>query len=267
MPRLLVLTLAVILLATPTAADEDVKKRTADLVKKMKDRDATVRLAAVRDATAIQRPELTSQFVKLVKDEDGLVRLAAIEALRGRGERTCKRKAAQALAARLPTLSVKSGYWDEYVLAIAVLHDLAQPESIDALMDMGLGEDPETAKARLFAVANVPDPEAVDELIKFLSKGRSKGRNNQRDLARQALRYATGEKLGKDPDQWRSWWKKVRKDFDFEEAAARRAEARAEEERKKAERAEKERRKREKAEGKGKEKRERKRKKKEDGED
>jgi len=252
MLRLLVTLSLAAIFAAPTMAAEDGKKKTADLVKKMKDRDATVRLAAVRDAAAHSSPELTSQFVRLVKDGDRLVRLAAVEALRGRSEEACKRKAAQALAARLPTLSAKSGYWDEYVLAISVLHDIAQPVSIDALLDLDNDEEREAARARLMAVANVPKPEAVDELIKFLSKGRNKGRNNQRDLAHQALRYATGEKLGKDPDQWRSWWKKARKDFDFEAVAAEREEAREKERRKKEARAEKERRKRERAEGKGK---------------
>ncbi|MHC4470120.1 MAG: HEAT repeat domain-containing protein [Planctomycetota bacterium] len=245
--RRLLLVLAGLLVAAPVTTAEEGPKA-ADLVKKMKDRDAAVRLAAVRDAAKRPDPGLTSQIVRLVKDGDALVRQAAIEALRGRTEDGCRKKAAQALAARLPILGEKPGYWDEYVLAISVLHDLARPESIEKLVDMKVDEDRETVRSRLMAVANVPKPEAVDELIKFMSKGRGRGRKKQRDLAHQALRYATGENLGGDPDKWRSWWKKARGTFDFEEAAARRAEQRERERKKKEQREEKERKRREKGE-------------------
>ncbi|MFV1959556.1 MAG: hypothetical protein ACC662_09115, partial [Planctomycetota bacterium] len=74
----------------------------------------------------------------------------------------------------------------------------------------------------------------IDRPILFGSRGRRS--SGYRKITRDALRYATGLNLTTNPDKWRDWWRKAKKDFDFEAAALRREEdrrrAEAKEERK-----------------------------------
>jgi HEAT repeat protein len=255
--KLVTLAAVVLVLALPVTGAEKKDDKVADCLKRLKDKDASVRLAAVADMVELQDEKITSQLVKLIRDKDSDIRQMAVEGLRSRTSDAAKKKAAQVLAARLGALSKKSGHAEEFEGVIAALGDLARPESIDALIDIDTNEDAATAKARLMAVANCPDKKAVDELIKFLSKGRNRGRSGQRGLALQALRHATGVRLGNDADKWRAWWKDNRDKFDLKqvvaerEAAKREAEEKAE---KKREREEKRRENREKKKDRGKKK-------------
>jgi hypothetical protein len=210
---------ALLLFASPLLADSDLSK---ELVKKMKDADPNVRLQAVMDAEEVPEASITSQLIALLGDKDGVVRSAAIEALRVRPVATERKKAAAALAARLKPLAKRLAEEEEYTQVISALHDLAEPVSIKALLDMDPEVEQDTARQRLFAVANVPSAEAIEGLIDFLARGINR-RTGQRQFAAQALRYATGKQYGNDPDQWRSWWKDARATFDFEAAAEGRA--------------------------------------------
>jgi hypothetical protein len=238
------------LFASPLLADSELSK---ELVKKMKDSDPDVRLKAVMDAQEVPEAAVTVQLASLLADKDGVVRSAAIEALRLRPVPAERKKAATALAGRLKALSKKLSDEEEYTLVISALHDLAEPVSIKALLDIDPEEERDTARQRLFAVANVAAADAIEGLIDFLAKGINR-RTGQRQFAAQALRYATGKQYGHDPDQWRSWWKDAKATFDFEAAADRRSqdaarkeekarqqeEAKAQREQREKERAEKE---------------------------
>ena len=239
MPRSLLAVLFVVLLAAPSVAVEAVDAA----LKKMKDKKPETRLAGVAAAAELQDEKITAQLIKLLKDKDWHVRELSMQALAIRTGDADRKKAATALAARLPSLGKSTGTASEYALAIAALGRLGCKESVAALVDIDTDEAQETAKARLMAAAEAPFPETVDELIKFLSKGRNRGRNNQRQYAVAALRYVTGANLGNDPDKWRAWWKKSRASWsltavkDERLEKARQAEAKAKErEEKKAER-------------------------------
>jgi hypothetical protein len=79
---------------------------------------------------------------------------------------------------------------------------------------------------RLRAVANVPSADAIEALIAYGSRGR-RGSHARAQTAR-ALQYATGVKIGGDPDKWRDWWRENKDSFDFEAAfAARRGKEQA----------------------------------------
>ncbi len=199
------------------ATDEEPPPRTAkDVVKDLKDRDRGVKLLAIAESSEFQDAAVTSQLVKMVKEKDPEVRMAVIEALGNRKAEAEKKRAAAALAPRLKVLTGKVLVAEEYEAVIGALRKLAQPVSIKALLDMKVEEDPATALARLMAVAEVPRREAIDALIRFGSKGRNRGSNHQREYTARALRYATGQKWGRDMDKWRQWWRENRDTFDFE---------------------------------------------------
>ncbi len=169
MIRPIALAVSLLVLAAPTVAAEQTDE-VKELVRLLKDRDPVVRARAATDAAEVQAAAVTKGILKLVKDSDWQVREAAIEALRTRAAEEDRRLAAKALAARLPALSAKNSDGDEYLQVIDVLHDLARPAAVGALLDFKLSEPQESAAARLMAVGNTPCKEAVEGLISFISK-------------------------------------------------------------------------------------------------
>ena len=235
--------LLVLLAALPASAEDRVVLDSLETVKEaLADRDAAVRLAAARAAAGLQDHALTSPLVKLLKDDEGPVREAAIEALAGRVAEKERKAAAKGLAARIAPLARDEVARDELLLVVGALHDLAQPTTIKALMDVGVNDDRQIVKARAMAVANVPHADAIDALLKLGSKGRR--HTGWIGIARDALTYATGVRMRGDADQWLQWWRDAKDGFSFEAAAKRRADerdaqarkaARKEEQRRKAE--------------------------------
>ncbi len=193
------------------------------LVAGLKSKEYSERVLAAEAALEVQDAKLTRPLTKVLTDERYEVRTAAIRALGNRDAEADQKAAAKALAARLSKLSKDQSDEIELLLAVEALGDLARPESIPALVG-GLEHDtdPDIADARLKAVAQIPHKDAIEALIKIMSKGRK--RANAHQAAHRALRVATGERFGGDPDAWRAWWKDNAKTFDFDAAAARRAE-------------------------------------------
>ena len=214
-------------------------------LKSDKDED---RLVAVDRALSVADDAVTKPLVHLLIDDRFEIRAGAIRALGARESEKSKKEAAKALCMRLPKLAKSAIDEGELALAVQALHDLAQPSSIKPLLDkIQDTESDELFRARLMAVANVPDAEAIDELIQLLAqRGRGKWEGQKRSVI-SALESATGEKLGGDPDEWRAWWKDAKKSFDFDAAAAARREGDQRD-------AEREERKRERGERRGKEK-------------
>lgn len=205
--------------AAPAAAPDPAK-----VVEALKSKDRGARLAAARDAKGLQDDKLVAPLAALLADDDMPLRMAAIAALGARTAADAQKKAATALAAHLPKVAEKVADEAELIATATALGELAQPSSVEPLLD-GIRDDtsPDVVKARLTAVSNVPAPEAIEGLIQFLAK-RGRGANNlQGHHCRAALKNATGEDRGNDPDAWRSWWKEAKKTFDFDAALRRRA--------------------------------------------
>jgi hypothetical protein len=240
-PRLAAACLTALILAAlaPRArADDppaDEKAQAAKIIVQMKSKDPEERVKAADAAASLQHDSLTSPLVRLLADKELGVREAALRALGQRGSAAARRKAAAAVAARLTRLDKHPGEKEEIDLVIETLKQLKEPLSIKALLEgIVVGMDLGEVKARLFAVAEVPDKQAIERLIAFLALGRRGGRGAHRKLADQALRYATGSKpgadertVGRDADRWRAWWREHERDFSFEAVAAARAEAAA----------------------------------------
>ena len=241
----LVLAFAVLLPAGAWAGDDLPDLTTVEGVKKaLGSDDGSVRLAAARAAFSMQDKKLTAPLVKLAKDDELPIREAAIDALVAREDKKERKAAAKGLAALLKPLTREPSGEDiaREDLLVPALHDLAQPIGIKKLLDVHTLSPAEQVKARLKAVANVPSKEAIEALIAFGSRGRRGG--GHRGHAAQALQYATGLRIGNDPDKWREWWRDNEKTFDLQAAYAARREneqaradkqARAEEKRKKRE--------------------------------
>jgi hypothetical protein len=235
----------------PVRADEGAGLDLAspDAVKQaLGSRDARERLAAARAAVSLQDAKLTAPLVRLLKDDEPAVAEAALDALVARVDPKQRKAAAKGIAALLKPLKREPDA--EAVarekLLVPALHDLAQVVSIQALLDIHSQAPADLIKTRLHAVANVPSKEAIEELIDYAAK-RRRGEGHGHAVGA-ALRYATGLKLGNDPDKWRAWWREAKDTFDFEAAAEQRAEGARRQEEKEARREEKRRRRREKPE-------------------
>jgi HEAT repeat protein len=245
-PRLASAALALCLLASAAIAGDPpaaAPPEPAKLAESLKSKEKADRLAAARDAKDVQDEKLTAPLAALLDDDEAAIRHAAIEALGRRTAADAQKKAASALASHVTKVAKRADAEVELIAAVQALGVLAQPSSLDALTsDIEIDTPLEVVRARLTAVANLPSPEAIDALIQFLAK-QGRGKNGaQREACRAALRDATGQNLGNDPDAWRAWWKDAKKDFDFAAAAERRAaerEAKDEKDRKKRERQEK----------------------------
>jgi HEAT repeat protein len=206
---------------------EDPEVRLARILAGLKAEEDATRLAATEEATGVEAEELLAPLLRLLKDENRLVRQAAAKALGARASGEGSKKAAKSLAERLKPLSREPEDQEELLVVVQALHDLAQPSSVKALLDdLELETDEDVVEARGSAAANAPCREAVEGLIDLMSRHHRRGRSAP---YAKALAYATGEKLGGDPDRWRAWWREHADSFDFEAAAAARAKARAEE--------------------------------------
>ncbi len=219
----------------PPAKPEPPKAEPATVLGLLKSKEPSDRLAGARDARSAQDDSLVAPLIALLGDPDSETRRAAIDALGARESSGSVKRAAASLASHLGRLGKKAeAEVEAEIIATAnALGTLAQPSSVDVLLsDIAVETAPDVVKARLLAVANIPTAEAIEGLIAFLAR-RGRGANDlQGHHARAALKWATGESRGVDPDVWRSWWKDAKKEFDFKAAAERRAKARAEQEEK-----------------------------------
>lgn len=209
--------------ATPPAEAPPAPPTVEDLLRDLGDAKAVVRrLDAAVAAKDCPDPKLLPALVRCVRDEHPDVRRAAILALGARVGDEQRRKAADAVGDRLKATAGKVEHEAERLDAVRALHDLAQPSTIDVLLDgIETGTSVSEAEARCLAVGNVPSPKAIEALIAFMSKRHRDG-SGTRAAAVRGLTYATGERGGNDPDQWRAWWKDHEKTFDFDAAALRR---------------------------------------------
>ena len=219
---------ALLLLLPPAVAGEPEQVPDADelakaLIERLESHDARIRYEALQEASQNQHPSLTSPLIKALKDDYTDNRKRAAQALATRADPKAQKRAATALAHRLPSLSEKEDKTEELVVIAKALGDLGQKSSVKPLLK---GLDPKTpraeAEARLKAVAEIPHAEAIERLMQYGSKGR-RG-NTHANLVVAALRHATGQKFGKDPDTWRAWWRENRATFDFEAVARERDE-------------------------------------------
>ena len=219
------------------------------VLKDLASKDESVRLKAVVQAKDIQSSKLLRSLSKALKDKLRPIRMAAIDALGARTTPAEKKKAAKLLLDRLNARGGASDSEERVALAEGV-GTLEVHSSLRPLLDpIDLETPPEELKARMDAVVNIPSKEAVERLITILDKGRRAARSRNTHAVK-ALRMITGQQFDRNPDRWRSWWRDVGPNFDFdavrearEDEARRRAEAEAEREAKRKAKQERKRRK------------------------
>lgn len=207
------------------AAEAQAKQEAQALVARLESKELEVVQAALTEAQGQQHPLVTAALVKRLADERFTVREAAMAALAARDTPEGKKQAAQGLAARLPRLAGPDDR-HELLQALQVLRTLAQVVSLKAIADpISVKTEQEELRARLMAIANVPDAKAIELLIDLRAKAGNRAANEENRgawLVRQALKAAIGQDLGADTDAWRAWWKDHAATFDFAAAAERR---------------------------------------------
>jgi hypothetical protein len=213
--------------AQPAAAGEapagDAPATADEVAADLRAADAAVRAAACDAAVRVPGDIVLKALVRCLEDVTIEVRQGAIRALGARTVPAEARKASSGLLARLARKGVPE---DERLRLLRALHDLARPEAVRPLLaaiDRDMPDD--EVAARLLAVANVPTDEAIERLVQFLDRGHRAESRADRDAAMRALRYATGQRFGREADAWRAWWREVENGYDHAAAAARRHEA------------------------------------------
>ncbi|MHC4729062.1 MAG: HEAT repeat domain-containing protein [Planctomycetota bacterium] len=219
------LTCSIALLCALALADDVAKEEAAAIAKRLASKDLDTRIEATREAAQNQHSSLTSPLIKLLRNKEVTVRLAAVEALGLRRETSEKKRAAKALSVRIKPLEDKPDRHDELTKIVEALHDLAQPIAIRPLMDIPVNLDQALAQARLHAAANIPSKEVIDRLLQYASSGR-RNRNARWKSAGAAIRYATQESVKGGIREWRQWWKDNKATFDVDHAANLRADER-----------------------------------------
>jgi HEAT repeat protein len=203
----------------------------AALLGKLKeDNEYETRMEGLKEAKTVDDVKVIPALGKLLKAPEKAIRVAAIEDLGARASTETRKKAAAVLNERLKPLDAlleKDPTQKDEVVAIAhALHDLAQPSSIEPLLEkIDIYEDLDVLEARMMAVGNIPDAKAIEGLIDVMGRGRRNG-GGHASVCAKALRYATGASLNNDVDGWRAWWRVAKPHFDFEDAAAKREKAR-----------------------------------------
>ena len=228
--RIAIIALLCPLFLSPAALADDeraaLKTKATELAKRMASKDAEDRLSAVRESGPVYHRAIVAPLIKLLKDKDTRVRTEAITSLGLRDDPKNKKSAARALAGRLKPLEGNEKTREELKKIVQALHDLAQPTTIKALLDMKADADPGVARARSMAVGNIPSKEAIERLIGHGDKGRKRKRGASSGIT-QALAYATQEKVKGGIEGWRKWWKENKATFDVDAAAEARANKRA----------------------------------------
>ena len=230
------LTCSIALLCALAVAQDASKEEAAALTKRLASKDFDTQIDAAREAARNQHSSLTSPLIKLLRNKEASVRLAAVEALALRQDSVEKKRAAKALGARIKPLQDKEERQDELMKIVEALHDLAQPIALRLLMDIPVDTDEAIARARLHAAANIPSKEVIDRLLQHASSGR-RGRRGRWRNAGAAIRYATQENVKGGVREWRQWWHHAKATFDVDHAANLRADQRQKQAQKKAKQA------------------------------
>lgn len=194
-----------------SATPERVEEAVAALDAAAKGGDAEVYAKAIRGSVDALDKRVVDAVAKGLKHKDAGVAWAAIETL-GR--------------MRHPeSLHVLSGYYkserkalseDELRLAelLKSIGRLGDPKGIETLVD-----SPFSAKtypviqARLLGLGNIRDARAVAALFDLFEKVGQRDLDRYMDDIRLALVQLSGQDLGKDPRQWKSWWQSNKKGF------------------------------------------------------
>lgn len=207
------------------AAEAEARKQAQELAERLASKEVAVREAALVAAKTEQHPLVTAALVKALQADLRVHRSSAIEALVARTTAEGKKAAALGLGARLAHLKAPEQQ-EELIEVCTALGRLAQVASLKALEDGVKVDTPEAEfRARVMAIARVPDPKAIDLLIDLRARSGNRAANEENRgawLCRQALAAALGQDLGGDTDRWRAWWRENRETFDFAAAAAAR---------------------------------------------
>jgi len=181
---------------------------------------------ALQAASAVPHATVVETIARALADERPEVRLAALQALR-------HIQAPEAVDV-LEKAAKDRALMKDPELAAALLRALGQharPSSIGILERTPFEPDTRACKrARLFGLARIRTPEALEALFGILAVGgnvRTGERRIQAQMAdvRIALWYATGVDRGLVPELWEDWWRENRRHLELPEEPAKLPEA------------------------------------------
>ncbi len=197
--------------APPSAAE--VARVTDDLDQAFRSADVKQIQAALLAAAAVPDASIVRRVVRALDDERTEVALGALQSLRWQEHPD----ALQALhAASKERKRMKSPEVAAAVLRAIAQH--AEPSSISVLAREPFEpQDHACLRARLFGLARIRTPEALEALLGVLALTGPGGRERrilpQMDDARLSLMMLTGVDQGASPENWERWWRANKKTF------------------------------------------------------
>jgi HEAT repeat protein len=176
-------------------------------------RDPEVRIAALEEHRVPDR-EVVALLARGLRDDESRVRRAALEALRWTPH-------SDALRALHRVQKRDTELRSDEQLGPALYRAIGQhadPASIDLLEERIYSETNRAiVRARLWAIGNIRDREALESLIALLRAAKPETvKKYVRDL-RVALIQLTGVDQGEVPARWLDWWSDHRRDFEMAE--------------------------------------------------
>ena len=187
--------------------------------------------AAVAALEAAAKGDDPAAYAKAIRDSADAVDKRVIEAI-GKG---LKHKDATVSGAAVDTLgrmrhpeSVQAlnGYYksekkvlteDEARLAelLKAIGRLGDPKGIDTLVDNPFGARTyPVIQARLLGLGNIRDAKSVEALFGLLEKVAERDLDRYMADIRMALVQLSGQDMGDDPEQWKTWWRDSKKGYE-----------------------------------------------------
>ena len=193
---------------TPTPANAETVEKTITALKDASKKPVDERVAVIRAAADVVDVKVIKEVASGLRDRDDAIKTATIEALRFMQHPS-------ALDALHNTLKRDKKLRKNAELHAALIRAVGQhgsPESIDLLVDnLFAGDDYGVIRARIAALGNVRDKQAVDALFRLMKSGGRRRVQPFMKSLRLSLMVLTGADQGESQDLWHSWWNNNKK--------------------------------------------------------
>ncbi|HEX5010755.1 MAG TPA: hypothetical protein VFY71_10155 [Planctomycetota bacterium] len=198
--------------AAPAVTPEQAAAAAKALEKGLAAAENGARIAALREAAAVDHDEVAKVAAKALIEKDEGVRIAAAETL---GGMSCK----ESLTALHRGVEKKQNIEDSKVAA-ALFKAIGRHADVSSVPVLGADPfknlDADVVRARIYSLGNIRSRKAVDELMKLMLLGNpTPGQDSPyMPVVRVALVRLTGTDQTTNKDLWQAWWRENKDKFE-----------------------------------------------------